>query len=97
MKKSNLVLLVCSCLIMLGSCKALARTAAKYWTRKQIKEFVNNCETKAAKIIGEEKAKHYCDCAVDVAAEKYKNYDDIKDVSALELIKLARDCSQGTE
>jgi hypothetical protein len=76
----------------LNSCKALARTAAKYWTKKQIKEFVQNCETKSAKLLGEDKAAQVCDCAVDKVAVQYKNYEDAKTVSIAELLKIANEC-----
>lgn len=78
--------------IAFGACASLAKTAAKYWTKKQIKEFVYNCEEKSAKLIGEEKAKKYCDCAVDVVAEKYNNYKDVKTASIIEVLKIAKDC-----
>ncbi len=74
------------------SCAAFAKTAAKYWTKKQIKEFVTNCEQKSARLIGETKAKQFCDCAVDVVAEKYKNYEEVKNTSIIEVLKIAKDC-----
>ncbi len=76
----------------LASCKAMARAAAKYWTKKQIKNFIANCETKTAKLVGEEKAARFCDCAVEPVAEKYHNFDDAKDIKALEIIQIANDC-----
>ena len=76
----------------LSSCKAMARAAAKYWSKKQIKKFVADCETKAGKLIGEQKAAHFCDCAVDKVAEKYKNFEDAKEITALEIVKIATDC-----
>ena len=75
-----------------SSCKALARTAAKHWSKKQIKEFVNNCEEKSAKLVGEDKAAKFCDCAVDEVAEKYKKYEDVKSVSMMEIVKIANGC-----
>ena len=68
--------------------------AAKYWTRKQIKEFVTNCESHASKIMSEEKAGHYCDCAVDEIAEKYNNYEDVKKMRIVEVLKLAKNCRE---
>lgn len=79
-------------LVSICSCATLTRAAAKYWTKKQVKEFVTNCEQKASRLIGEQKAKQYCDCAVDVVAEKYKNYDDVKNSSITEVLKIAKDC-----
>lgn len=78
--------------LSISGCKAMARTAAKYWTKKQIKEFVHNCEEKSAKFVGEEKAEHFCDCAVDKVAEKYKEYNSVQDVPIMEIIKIANDC-----
>lgn len=79
------------------SCGAMKRTALKYWTKKQVKEFVENCEQKASTIIGADKAARYCDCAVDVVAEKYKDYNDVKTVPIREVIRLAKDCSDRQE
>lgn len=89
LKFSTLIIVT---MIAFGSCKALARTAAKYWTKKQIKEFVQNCETKTAKLLGEDKALKVCDCAVDKVAVQYKNYEDSKSVSVPELLKIANEC-----
>lgn len=74
------------------SCNSIARAAAKYWTNKQIREFVGKCEDKSEIILGTEKAKKYCDCAVDVVAEKYRNYEDVKNASITDILKAARDC-----
>lgn len=74
------------------NCKAMARAAAKYWTKKQIKQFVTNCEEKSAKFVGEEKAHQFCDCAVDQVAEKYQQYESVQDVSIMEILKIANDC-----
>ena len=74
------------------SCNSIARAAAKYWTNKQIREFVNKCEDKSAILLGSENAKKYCDCAVDVVAEKYRNYEDVKNTSIADVLKVARDC-----
>lgn len=74
------------------SCKAIAKAAAKYWTKKQVKEFVENCEEKSSRLLGEDRAKKYCDCAVDVVAEKYQKYEDVKKMGILEALKIAKDC-----
>lgn len=73
-------------------CKAMARTAAKYWTRKQIKEFISNCEEKSSRFLGEEKAAQYCDCAVDKVAENYKDYTKVTQQSIMEVLKIANEC-----
>ena len=74
------------------SCNSIARAAAKYWTNRQIREFVNNCEDKSSIILGSENAKKYCDCAVDIVAEKYRNYDDVKKASIADVLQAARNC-----
>jgi Na+/alanine symporter len=74
------------------SCKALAKAALKHWSKKQVKEFVANCEDKSAKFVGEENAAKFCNCAVDVVAEKYHNYEDAKSISIMEIVKIANDC-----
>ncbi len=78
--------------LSLLSCKAMARTAAKYWTKKQIKEFVANCEEKSSRFISAEKAAQYCDCAVDKVAEKYQDYKEVTQQSIIEVLKIANDC-----
>ncbi len=92
MRIRNFSLFLIATLFVFSSCKMFGRAAAKYWTKKQIKEFVANCETNAGKLIGEEKAKQYCDCAVDVVAEKYQNYEDVKKASIREVLRIAKDC-----
>ena len=76
---------------MLG-CKAIAKAAAKHWTKKQIKEFIANCEEKSSKLMSDEKAKHYCECAVDKVAEKYPKFEDYKKIGIIEALKIAKDC-----
>ena len=92
MNKRNFSIFLIATMLVFSSCKMFGRAAAKYWTKKQIKEFVANCETNASKLIGEEKAKQYCDCAVDVVAEKYQKYEDVKKASIREVLKIAKDC-----
>ena len=89
MKKVLLVGIIC---LPLLSCKALMKGAARYWTKKQIKEFVANCEEHASKLLSDDKAKQYCDCAVDVVAEKYNSYEDVKKAGIVEVLKAAKDC-----
>lgn len=74
------------------SCKTIARTAFKYWTKRQVKEFITNCEEKTGRLLGDESSKKYCNCAVDVVAENYRNYEDLKNISILEVLKIANDC-----
>ena len=68
--------------------------AAKYWTKKLIKEFVASCEEHAGKLMSAEKATHYCDCAVDKVAEKYQNFEDFKKAGIVEVLKIAKDCKE---
>lgn len=90
--KGSLVLLTAIVVMSSISCNSIARAAAKYWTNRQIREFVGKCEDKSSILLGTERAKKYCDCAVDVVAEKYKNYDDIKNISVMEVLKVANNC-----
>ncbi len=92
MKKVTIIFVAIGLAVSMSNCKAMARAAAKYWTKKQIKQFVNNCEEKSAKFVGEDKAHQFCDCAVDQVAEKYKDYSSVEDVSIMEIIKIANDC-----
>jgi len=85
-------ILILAAIIITPSCKTIARAAAKYWTNKQIREFVGKCEDKSSLLLGSENAKKYCDCAVDVVAEKYRNYEDVKKASLTDVLKIARDC-----
>lgn len=89
MKKWLLIFAVCSTLV---SCKMLLKGAAKHWTKTQIKEFLADCEKHSAKLMSDDKAKAYCDCAVDIVAEKYTNYDDMKNAGLVEVLKVAKDC-----
>lgn len=94
MKKLSITIIVLLiCLFVDVSCKTIARTAAKYWTRRQIKEFVSNCESRTGQLLGNENAAKYCDCAVDVVAEKYRNYQDSKTISLTDLVEILNDCN----
>jgi len=93
--KRTFIWLFCLCLVASTSliqCKSLARAAAKYWTKKQIKEFITNCENSAIGKFGESKGKDFCNCAVDVMAEQYQNYDDAKNINFAQLILSAKSC-----
>ncbi|MFT7611837.1 MAG: hypothetical protein ACI9J3_000784 [Parvicellaceae bacterium] len=60
--------------------------------KKTDKKFVADCENRAAKLVGEDKAVHFCDCAVDKASEEYHSFEDAKDISAIEIIQIAKGC-----
>lgn len=93
--KSKVFLLIMAVALItfsMSSCKSLARAAAKYWTKKQIKEFLTNCEGSAIGKFGESKGKDFCGCAVDVVAEQYQNYDDAKNLNFLKILSSAKDC-----
>lgn len=92
MRKRIFSITLITVILLFSSCSMLGRAAAKYWSKKQINEFVTNCEANAGKLIGEDKAKQYCDCAVDVVAEKYQNYEDVKKASIREVLRIANDC-----
>lgn len=91
MKKWIFLITICVALV---SCKAIMKGAARYWTKKQISEFITNCETHASKLMSNEKAVQYCDCAVNVVSEKYQNYEDVKSAGIMEVLKIAKDCKQ---
>ena len=78
--------------IAVVSCKTVGRIAAKYWLKREIKEFVSNCEDKASALIGIEKARKYCDCSVDLVAEQYHDYQDAKRITILEIIDFINKC-----
>ena len=92
MKRVSIIILGVGLALSMSNCKAMARAAAKYWTKKQIKQFVADCEEKSAKFVGEDKANQFCDCAVDQVAEKYQDYKSVEDVKIMEILKIANDC-----
>ena len=79
-------------ILVIVSCKTVGRIAAKYWLKREINEFVSNCEDKAGKLIGNEKAHKYCDCSVDLVAEQYHNYQDAKSISVMEILDFINKC-----
>jgi hypothetical protein len=93
MKYTKAILLIAAILVAtIISCKTAGRIAARYWLKREIKEFVSNCENMAGKVIGAEKANKYCDCSVDLVAEQYRNYQDAKDLSLTEIISFINKC-----
>ena len=74
------------------SCQTVGRIAAKYWLKREIKEFVSNCEDKTSGIIGSENAHKYCDCAVDLVAEKYQDYQDAKKLNVMDIVNFINKC-----
>ena len=93
MKKYPFLIAALSMMIItVISCKTVGRIAAKYWLKREINEFVSNCQDKAGKLIGSEKAHKYCDCSVDLVAEQYHNYQDAKNISVLEILDFINKC-----
>jgi hypothetical protein len=93
MKKIKLLLpVILIAIITIISCKTVGRIAAKYWLKREIKEYVSNCEDKASKVISSEKAHQYCDCSVDLVAEQYHNYQDAKGISLMEILDFINKC-----
>ncbi|MBX2933133.1 MAG: hypothetical protein KF825_02745 [Ferruginibacter sp.] len=93
MTKLKIVFLALSVtLITVVSCKTVGRIAAKYWLNREIKEFVSNCEDKTSFIVGKENAHKYCDCAVDIVAEQYHNYQDAKKLSVSAIVDFINKC-----
>ena len=73
-------------------CKAMAKAALKYWTKQQVKEFKSKCNegAKNNKLIPN--ASDFCDCATTTLSEKFHDYNDVKSMGILEMVKEARDC-----
>ena len=93
MNKYPVLIAVLSMMIItVISCKTVGRIAAKYWLKREINEFISNCQDKAGKLIGSEKAHKYCDCSVDLVAEQYHNYQDAKNISVLEILDFINKC-----
>lgn len=93
MKRTVQILLTClAAVILIVSCKTAGRIAARYWLKKEIKEFVSNCADKVELVVGKDNANKYCDCAVDVVAEQYQNYQDAKKISLVQLIDFVNKC-----
>ncbi len=86
------ILIISITLVTIVSCKTVGRIAAKYWLKREINEFISNCENMAGKIIGSEKAKKYCDCSVDLVAEEYHNYQDAKNLSLRDILTFVDKC-----
>ncbi|MBK7558578.1 MAG: hypothetical protein IPI54_09960 [Chitinophagaceae bacterium] len=53
---------------------------------------MSNCENKVGLVIGNEKANKYCDCSVDLVAEKYHNYQDAKNITVMEILDFINKC-----
>ena len=87
-----LVSAIVTVMIVSFSCKTAGRIAAKYWLNREIREFVSNCEDKAGRVISSENAHKYCDCSVDLVAEKYHDYQDAKKISLLEILDFVNKC-----
>lgn len=87
------LVLFAAIIFSLASCKMIAKGAARYWTKKQIKEFVANCEQHSSRLMSEEKAKVFCDCAVDQVSEKYHDFEDVRKAGIIEVLKTVRDCN----
>ncbi len=94
MKRSTILVLTVamSIIFIAASCKTVGRIAAKYWLKREINEFVSNCESKTGKLVGRDNAHKYCDCAVDIVAEEYHNYQDAKNIPILEILDFINKC-----
>ncbi|MFN8243305.1 MAG: hypothetical protein U0X40_04550 [Ferruginibacter sp.] len=89
---SVLLCAIATSLLVVFSCKAAGRLAAKYWLNREIREFVSNCESMTSKVVGSENAHKYCDCAVDLVADKFHNYQDAKGMSLLDVLDFINKC-----
>jgi len=70
----------------------MLKGAAKHWGKKHVKEWLTKCEDHSSKLLGADRAKEYCDCAVDKVAEKYNNYEDVVKAGIIEALLVAKDC-----
>lgn len=94
MKKSLLILAIIGTsftAVTFTSCKALAKSAVKHWSKKQKKQFIAKCKEGAFTKFGD-KANEVCSCVATIAEEKYPKIEDALEMSALEIVKLAMDC-----
>ena len=89
MKKNFLLLLI---VFFILSCGVFKKAALKYWTKSQVKEFISNCEANAKKIMTEEKAVSFCDCAANTVAKEYHDYAEMKKLPIKAIFKMAEDC-----
>lgn len=94
MMKTTTVLLaaIATTTIVIFSCKAAGRLAARYWLNREIKEFVSNCESMTSRVVGADNAHKYCDCAVDAVADKFHNYQDAKNMSLIDILDFVNKC-----
>ncbi len=83
---------ICFLLPAYFGCKAVAKAALKYWTKKQVKEWRSKCNERLSNNKLIKNASQFCDCAIDKISEKYHNYDDAKNIQALQIIDEAREC-----
>lgn len=89
--KSILVSCIIMVMVALG-CKSLAKSAAKHWTKKQLKEFRQKCEEGTLGKLGKEKAPRFCKCAGTLMEQKYPSYEDAKGKSIMEILSTASEC-----
>ncbi|HLP14193.1 MAG TPA: hypothetical protein VK177_19840 [Flavobacteriales bacterium] len=91
---ASVILMAAVCFV---ECKSMAKAAARYWTKQQIKEFKSKCNNAAKnnKLISN--ASDFCDCATDKLSEQYHNYKDAEKLSALEIVSKALDCRENSK
>ena len=95
MKKTvQLLFLLLFASALLINCKAMAKAAVKYWTKQQIKEFKANCNDKVRNNKLIPNASDFCDCASGTLMEKFHNYEDVKTLGVVDLIREAKDCTK---
>ena len=64
------------------------------WSESQRTEFVKQCEASAAKNVGAEKAKAYCDCMQPKIEKEFPNPADLTKLTNEIVTRLAADCSK---
>ncbi|MFZ5554052.1 MAG: hypothetical protein ACOZCO_13130 [Bacteroidota bacterium] len=97
--KTKILIALVSVLVIFAvpqtGCKNMAKAAAKYWTKKQIKKFKAKCNESAIAKWNKEKGEQFCDCATDIIMEKYKNYDEAEKLDFTAIIVAAKSCALG--
>jgi len=62
------------------------------WSDAQKAEFTSRCVQTAAKSVGEQKAKSYCDCMLPKVIEAYPNAADVGAITPAQIEKWAKQC-----
>lgn len=78
--------------VQLTGCKAMAKTAVRIWTKKQIKNFRKKCEGMVSGKVAADRTKVFCSCATDEMQKAFKNYDEANGKGVLEILRVGKSC-----